>query len=180
LAENPHHRDVPLRPDHVKRRDRAVVHPELGVAHHLRDEAPCPRLLAACLGQFDVHVECERVAEQVRKDRIDGFSGELFDAQEVMAELGDPVRRMHEEHVRLQAIEALPRVLIRPSERLPAALRLGLVLRRVLAVDEMRWMGGKIARKDFTLCHDRLSHSAARTGIPERGARIRHYARLGP
>jgi hypothetical protein len=76
---------------------------------------------------------------------------ELRQAEEVMADHGLPVRRVHQDHVRLLLQEMLARALVAPAEHFPAALRLGLVAPMVLAVDDVGRMGGEDAADDLTV-----------------------------
>ena len=148
-----HHRNVPLRSDHVQRGDRSVVGPELRVAHHLADQAKIGGLFAARLGQFDVHVHAEVITEYVGEDRVDRSPGKPWHAQKVVPDLGNPMRGMHQQHVRLHAFNALACLLIRPAQRFPAAFRPRLVLRRVFAVDQMRGMRRQEAGKNHSFTH---------------------------
>jgi hypothetical protein len=61
-------------------------------AHHLADDPQLVGFFAAGLGQLDVHVQAEVVAEQVREDRIDRPAFQARHTQEVVADLRDPVR----------------------------------------------------------------------------------------
>ena len=172
VGRNADDRDVPLRTDHVQCGDGAVIDPEFRVAHHHGGQAALARLLAARFRQFDIDLQLETVAEQVREDRIDRFAGEVPDAEEMVSDLGDPVRRVDQQHVRLQFVQALARTLVGPAQRLPAAFGFRLVLRRVLAIDQMGRMRCKEARDDFAVCHGFVPHSRfpATTARPARSA----------
>src|SRR5205085_4770370 len=101
------------------------------------------RLVVDRLRELDVNVDVEVVAEEVREDRIHRESREVRHAEEVVADVRPPVRRVDYQYVILMPRERLPRALVSPSKRLPSALRLRLVLGRRLGVDEVRRVRGE-------------------------------------
>ena len=72
----------------MQRGDRAVVHPEVRIAHHLGHESHPPRFFAASLGELGIDFQVELVAKEIRKDGVDRLAAQVLDTQEMMAELG--------------------------------------------------------------------------------------------
>ena len=151
----PDHGEVPGGAQHVQRHDRPVVHAERGVAHGPGQQAALLRLLHDRLGQLGVDGDVVVEAEEVGEDRVDGLAAQVGHGEHVVADRGDPVRGVDDEHVRLQALELGARSLVRPPDHLPAALRPGLVLRRVLAVEELRRVGSEEAARSLRLASAR-------------------------
>ena len=146
---------VPVRIEQVARGDRAVVDAEVGIAHHLGDYSRLCGMSAHRFGQFDIDVEVVVVTEQVGEDRVDGERLEVRQAEEVGADVRLPVRREDDDGVVVDVLQLARQPLISPAQGLPSAFREGLVLLRVIGVDEVRGMRGQAAEDDLTSRHHR-------------------------
>jgi hypothetical protein len=93
------------------------------------------------------------IAEQVGKNRVDGLAAQMRDAEKMMALLGYPVRRMDQQNVRLECIQALARPLVRPAQLLPPPFGTRLVLRWIFTVNEMWRMGREKSGDDLAHSH---------------------------
>ena len=145
--------NVPFRIHHVARHDRPVVDAEVRVAHHLRDQPVRPPLLGDHLRQLDVDFDVVLESKKIREDWIDRKAVKLGNSQEVMADDGLPVRRMHEQDVGLLLQKVFSRALVAPAQHFPAAFRARLIAPMILAIHDVGWVGGEDAADDFAFAH---------------------------
>ena len=149
VGRDRHHRDVPVGVQQVQRGDGGVVHPHAGVLHRAHRQALLLSLGNDCFGEFHIGFEIVVIAEEVRKDRVHRHALRVFHAVHMVADRGDPVRRMHQDHVGLvNFFHALSHRLVAPADLLPAAARTRLVVRVILGVDQVRRMRREQAGDD--------------------------------
>ena len=151
IGRQPDNRDVPLGAYHMQSGDGAVVHTKIRVTHHLGVQPLLGSFRAAGFGQGHIDVQLKGIAKDIRKDGIDRFTAERGNPKKMMPLLRNPVRRVDQQHVRLEIVKTLAGALIRPAELFPAALRPGFVLGRVFSVHQVGAGAGPENRRRWPL-----------------------------